>query len=488
MQIVEVEEPLGLDQYEAFAHMLPAVRDLRSDAQRLVPLIGDRTLWVVNSTAQGGGVAEMLPKLVSLLRELGVDTRWIVIESHRPEFFVLTKRLHNLIHGVGDPHLTAADRQLYEEVNRENAEELAAMVRPQDMVVIHDPQPLAAGAMLRQRAVGTAIWRCHIGLDRSTPETEAAWTFLKDYALTYDHAVFSAPEYIPSFLSARSSVIHPGIDPLSHKNRDLSPHKLQGILCNAGLAIEHAPVLTPPFEPQALRLASDGEWRPPNQGEEMGLLFRPIIAQVSRWDRLKGFEPVLHAFVRLKRLERSGASPLHARRLEICRLVLAGPDPHLVEDDPEGQQVVREIATHYLSLAPEVQRDIAVLLLPMTSRKENALMVNAIQRCATVAVQNSIEEGFGLTVAEAMWKRVPVVGSSATGIRHQIRDGIDGVLVRDPNNPDEIAAALDALLSDAAQRGVLGASAQRQVHDRFLIFSKLRAWLALLAEMASRER
>ncbi len=441
---------------------------------------------MVNSTARGGGVAEMLPKMISLLGELGLPARWAVIGSDEPRFFALTKRIHNLIHGEGDPELTADDRALLEEVNRRNAAELRHQIRPGDILVVHDPQPLALGAMLKGELGLPTVWRCHIGLDERLPQTRAAWRFLRPYAETYDHAVFSAPEYIPSFLGGRSTIIHPALDPCSHKNRELSPHKLVGILCNAGLKLAHHPVLTPPFWESAQRLDPGGRFVPATDLEEIGLLYRTIVTQISRWDRLKGWRPLMEGFVRLKQrlANDSGYDPRHRHRLEIVRLVLAGPDPASIQDDPEGRGVLEELCSFYTGLPPERQNDVALLTLPMGSRKENALMVNALQRCSTVVVQNSLREGFGLTATEAMWKHVPVLGTHACGIRQQVRHGVDGLLVSDPHDADEIADKLDELLEDPARRELMGRSGQRRAHNHFLVFTQLCNWIRVLAASA----
>jgi trehalose synthase len=446
---------------------------------------------MINSTAQGGGVAEMLPQMVTLLNELGLTTRWAVLGSDQPAFFALTKRVHNLIHGDGEPALSDDDRQLFEAVNRQNAEALKPHLGPDDIVVVHDPQPLAMGAMLGAELGLRSVWRCHIGHDERLPATHAAWRFLKPYAEAYDRAIFSAPEYIPDYLAGRASIIHPALDPFSHKNRELSPHKLVGILCNAGLKCERYPVLTPPFEHRAQRLQPDGTFGTAVEPEEIGLLYRPIVTQVSRWDRLKGLRPLLEGFVQLKAWTRDAKrdwSPRRRRRVEIGRLVLAGPDPTSIQDDPEGKGVLESLSDIYLGLPPEVQRDVALLTLPMNSRKENALMVNALQRCSTLIVQNSIREGFGLTATEAMWKCVPVLGTRASGLRQQIRSGIDGVLIQDAADPDEVARRLDDALGNLSNRDLLARSAQRRVHDRFLIFTQLCEWLRVLSSAATSPR
>jgi trehalose synthase len=486
---IDVKDGLHLEDYAGLAYLATAVHDLRMQARLLLPKLQGRRVWMVNSTAQGGGVAEMMPRLVGILKDLGVKAEWLVMGSEDPAFFALTKRLHNMIHDFGRPGFSAAEKEAYAAASRKAAAALARRVRPDDILVVHDPQPMGAGAVVRRRTGVRAIWRCHIGLDRRTPVTDAAWEFLRDHARAYDQAVFTAAEYIPPYWVGRASVIHPAIDPLSHKNRDLSAHKLAGILCNAGLMQSDHPVLTPDWEHPVLRLSPDGRFLPVREWDGVGLMFRPTVTQVSRWDRLKGWEPLLEGFLRLKRRRRKkGVSGRHRHRVEIARLVLAGPDPAAIQDDPEGREVLDALCAVYRGLKPSEQESVVLLSLPMASRKQNHLMVNVLQRCSTVVVQNSLQEGFGLTATEAMWKRVPVLGSSACGLRLQIRDGIDGGLTADPKDPAEIAERLDGMLSHPVQRELYGRSAQRRVYDRFLVFTQVQSWLRLLAEVSARPR
>lgn len=490
MELIELRKTISLDDYASFGPLTHAVQDLRDEAATLVPRLKGRSVLMVNSSANGGGVAEMLPTLVLLLRELGVETNWAVISSGKPQFFKLTKRLHNLIHGHGDPDLGPEDKSLYDEISRANAEQLREHLKPNDILVIHDPQPLGAGALLKRDLKKlSAVWRSHIGLDIHTAATRAAWTFLKPYAEVFDHAVFSAPEYIPDYLAGRSSIIHPAIDPLSHKNRALHPHKLAGILCNSGLIEPDSPILTSPFPSPAQRLQPDGSFGPPNQPDQLGLLYRTIVTQVSRWDRLKGFAPLMEGFARMKRSHLASPNQTqvrHSRRREIVRLVLAGPDPGAIQDDPEAQEVLDELKDRYLHLDSDCQQDVVLLTLPMDSRKHNALTVNALQRCSSIVVQNSLREGFGLTATEAMWKAVPLLASSACGLRQQVRDGVDGRMVGDPENPDEIASMLDQMLRSTQTLERWGRNGQLQVHKEFLIFTQLSRWLRLLASAVSR--
>jgi trehalose synthase len=491
IETVELPEGMRIAEYAQNAFLYSPVAELLAEAAATVPTLEGRTVYMVNSTAKGGGVAEMMPRMVGLLRQLGVSVQWLVIKPERSEFFDLTKRIHNLIHGVGEPELSAADRALYDATSRELADELGTKVTSKDIVVIHDPQPLGLGALIEDRVDPISIWRCHIGLDRDTPETRAAWEFLRPWAERYDHSVFSAPEYIPHYLAGKASVIHPAIDPLSHKNRDLTPTKMTGVLCNAGLMPEYAPVVTNAWPHPALRLQPDGRFAPATTLSEIGLLFRPAVTQVSRWDRLKGWGPLLQGFVELKRrVAHDGAelSPRERRRLELTRLVLAGPEPSAVQDDPEAQAVLDELVATCLALPEEVRADVALLLLPMQSTKHNALMVNVLQRVSSIVVQNSIQEGFGLVATEAMWKRTPVLASRACGLRQQIRDGVDGYLVEDPNDPEVLADALLDVLNEQAERATYGRNAQRRVHNEFLVFRQLRNWLQLLSSLVSGAR
>ncbi|MGD9973822.1 MAG: glycosyltransferase [Desulfatirhabdiaceae bacterium] len=487
---IALQEELHLDDYGNLTYLSGVVQNLKLSAQTLAPKLKGRTVWMLNSTARGGGVAEMMPCLIKMLSDLHVRTKWLVMGARDPAFFEVTKRIHNLIHDFGAPGFSARDKSIYQAATREAADSLAKIVDPEDILVIHDPQPLGVGAELKRRIGIRTIWRCHIGLDRHTPATESAWKFLQPHALTVDHAVFSAVEYIPPYLVGKASVIHPAIDPLSHKNRELSAHKLVGILCNAGLMKSHHPVLTPNWDHQALRLNPDGQFLPAHAGGGIGMMFRPVIAQISRWDHLKGWIPLLEGFLKLKKRYRhhKKMTDRHHHRIEISRLVLAGPDPSGIQDDPEGQEVLTALCQTFFKMKPEEQKSVVLLSLPMASIKQNHLLVNVIQRCATVVVQNSLQEGFGLTVTEAMWKRIPVMGSSACGLRQQIRDRIDGCLTSNPRDPDEIADILDDMLSNPIQRDLYGRNAQRRVYDHFLVFTQVENWLRVLADTASRAR
>jgi trehalose synthase len=488
--IVDVETERTLDEYAAYAPLKRPVEDLRAVAQQYADRLEDRTVWMVNSTAQGGGVAEMLPKVVSILRELGVSTEWAVIVSEKDRFFQLTKHIHNLIHGTGDPHLSDDDRALYRSVSENMADGLARRVAPGDPVVVHDPQPLGTGALLKERMDIPAIWRCHIGLDESNAATETAWDFLRPWTEAYDETIFSLRDYLPEFLEDRSDLIQPALNPLSPKNRTLSVSELTDILRRARLSGSPHPTVDSDFAPPARRLQRDGSFAPATRPEDLGLMNRPIVTQISRWDRLKGFAPLMQGFARMKEsnfLDRNAVSERDRHRLSLSRLVLAGPDPDSVSDDPEGQEVFNEVCSLWHDLPPEIQRDVAIITLPMTSRRVNALMVNALQRCSTIVAQNSLQEGFGLTVTEAMWKRRPVLGTHAAGIREQVKDGVHGRLTPQAEDPEGIAHTIHEMMNAEEERKKWARNARRRVSERYLVFTQVRRWLEVLAQAVDRE-
>ena len=313
--------------------------------------------------------------------------------------------------------------------------------------------------------------------------------FLEPYLDAYDGAVFSAPEYIPRRLARRATVVFPGIDPLAPKNRDLSLRRTIEIMCSGGLIPCPGPTVPGPFAAWCSGSIRTGPSRPANVAESIGLLTRPdrdpgvalgpAQGLRSADGRIRGAEA--------RRPTTGRAIRQHRRRLDLVRLVLAGPEPAAIQDDPEAREVLEELRAAYRALHPAIQDDVALLLLPMGSLEENALLVNALQRASTIVVQNSLREGFGLTIAEAMWKRVPVLTNSrACGPRQQVRDGLDGRLIADPENPDEMRRALDEMLADPDRLERWGQSAQRRVHDQFLVLGQLRAWGKLLTTLLGR--
>ncbi len=488
IKTVDLDESLTLDDYELYANLIIPINELRKEAKKLIPKVQNHKVWMINSTAQGGGVAEMLPRLLSILRELGLNIEWGVIKTEEQGFFKLTKKIHNLIHGQGEAFFSEEETALFEKVNRENAKHFLNLLNPEDIVIIHDPQPIAMVHTLKEAMPDLrVIWRCHIGLGKKTPQTTAVWKFLQPYLEKYDHSIFTASEYIPDYISGNVSIIHPSIAPLSHKNRYLSLEKLAGILQNAGLDPDGHEAVAPPFTHGVKRLQPNGKPGSPSLPAGIDLLYTPTITQISRWDRLKGFRPLLEAFAYLKKNlnQHTYQSERHKRTLEVMCLVLGGPDPDYVKDDPEGQEVFNELSDFYQKLPEPIQKQIAILQLPMQSAKENALIVNALQRSSALVVQNSLQEGFGLTVTEAMWKIVPVLGSKAVGIRQQIRDGIDGRLVANAQDPEEVGQTLLEVLGKPKELEVYVQNAQKRVLNDFLVFTQARKYLNLCCEVIS---
>ncbi len=414
-----------------------------------------RVIWNVNSTAKGGGVVEMLRPLLGYCRGAGVDARWAVIPGE-PDFFAITKRLHNHLHGFpgdGGP-LGDEEHEVYERTLAPSAEELVSLVHPRDIVILHDPQ--TAGLASAVRATGaTVIWRCHVGLDDANAQAREAWDFLRGYVLPADAYVFSRAGFAWEGLPRdRISVIRPSIDAFSPKNAAQNREQSLAILSTAGI-IDHDLNANPTFT------RSDGTpgrvGRRAEMVEEQPLVGdEPLVTQVSRWDQLKDPLGVLRAFAD------------HVAKHSDGHLLLAGPSCAAVADDPEGVQVLNSVNAAWHDLPGPVRRRVHLTSLPMDDIEENAAIVNAVQRRSSVVVQKSLAEGFGLTVSEAMWKQRPVVASRIGGIRDQIDDGRSGLLISDPRNLEQVGSAISGLLSDTDRAGSIGLAAQRRVQEQFL--------------------
>ena len=429
-------------------------------------LLDGRTLWTVNSTARGGGVAEMLRSLVGYVRGAGLDIRWVVIPGE-PDFFRVTKRLHNRLHGADDGEpLGDAEREVYDRVTHAAAELLAQRIRPDDVVLLHDPQ--TAGMIPRLLELGVpVIWRAHIGLDLPNDAARAAWRFLIPYVEGATAYVFSRPAYAWEGLDEqRMTVIAPSIDAFSPKNQAMSFTGVTAVLRAAGLAAGRRHASRAMFE--RLDGSTGRVQRAAQTIEEQALsLDTPLVAQVSRWDRLKDPLGVLAGFVQ------------HVRADEEPHLVLAGPDVTAVVDDPEGAEALAEVEAAWRDLPRAARRRVHLALLPMEDPDENAVIVNALQRRADVVVQKSVAEGFGLTVAEAMWKGRPVVATTVGGIQDQIEDGSTGLLVA-PHDLSGFGERVGALLADPHAAERMGAAAQARVRDLFLGPRHLGQYVELL--------
>ncbi|RDY60828.1 glycosyltransferase [Flagellimonas nanhaiensis] len=484
MQKIKVKPGAKIEDYKAYGSLYTSVLDFLEQSKKHIKTIEGRTIWMINSTAIGGGVAEMLPSQMRILRELGVSIEWLVIEASENAFFDLTKRIHNAIHGSGNGIFTDEDRKVYENVNQQNLDRALELINDGDIVVVHDPQPMPLAAMIKKEKKVAIVWRCHIGLEEDTPVTDAVWEFLSPYTNDYDHFVFSLPAYVPKGLKNRTSIIPPAIDPLSHKNRALQIHKCIGILYQSGILEEHKSILYDRYNHLVRRVLPNGDFGDVNELGDLGFLYRPIITEISRWDRLKGFRELMKAFIKVKLDNRKNGDPnsLEYKRIEMTLLVLGGPDPAFVSDDPEGQEVLKELTEEYQAVDNDMQNDIAILLLPLDNPKENALIVNALQRSSSIVVQNSIQEGFGLTATEAMWKRKPVLVSGAAGLKFQVEHNKTGKINNDPTDIKSLAEALSYMVNHPKERDKWGFNGQLRVVKHFTLFSQLVSWLEVFAK------
>lgn len=443
--------------------------DLVAESARTVAALEGSTVWNVNSTAAGGGVAEMLQVLVGYIRGVGVRARWLVIQGD-PEFFSVTKRMHNRLHGAAGDDGDLGDRETaaYEAVIEANAETMLALVQSGDVVILHDPQTAGLAAPLKS-AGATVLWRCHIGSEMANRWTEQAWGFLRRYLRACDGFVFTRQAYVPAWVPAdRVRIIPPSIDPFSPKNQELSSVDQRRILSAIG-------VLDGASAGAAAFFRRDGS---------IGLVTRhasvvaaapldgvaPLVIQVSRWDHLKDMAGVMAGFA--------------AQVVGRCdaQLALVGPSVDDVGDDPEERAVLEECIEAWSALTLTERRRIRLVSLPMDDVDENGAMVNALQRHATVIVQKSVAEGFGLTVAEGMWKSKAVVASAVGGIVDQVAPGT-GVLLEDPGDLDAFGDALAILLGRPEEIERLGVNARRHVLEHFLGDHHLMQYGALMEQL-----
>lgn len=459
--------PEPLDRYEELlADDYPRLRRLAEWSRET---FAGRAIWHVSSTARGGGVAEMLRTMLPYVRGAGVDTRWVVLRE-AAEFFAVTKRIHNRLHGDpgdGGP-LGEAERRLYESTLAARGEEIARLCQRGDLVYLHDPQTAGLAPLMKEAGL-CVLWRCHIGVDEPNEIARETWDFLRPYVERADGYVFSRAQYLWQGLEpAKAWFMPPVIDPFTPKNQDLEPASVDAILRAIGLAADGLDG-APSF------VRGDGT---PGRVERRAELLQdaplptdaPAVVQVSRWDRLKDPHGVLEIF------ERHLDDPdLH--------VVLAGPETAGVADDPEGQIVYGDVAETWRRMRPERRRRAHLVSLPMFDLDENGAMVNALQRRAAVILQKSIAEGFGLTVAEAMWKARPVIAARIGGIQDQVIDGETGFLLDDPCDYAGFAARITELVADPERARRMGEAGRQRVIDRFLAVRRLREYVVLLARL-----
>jgi trehalose synthase len=395
-----------LDQYAAIVG-----ETVIDHLKQLAAPLADMQVVHVNSTREGGGVAEILHRLIPLKRELGLDANWEVIDGD-PLFFQCTKKMHNTLQGNRED-ISGKLLAHYEATNRANFEKLESRLRGADIVIVHDPQPAALRTHCPDRK-GKWIWRCHI--DASRPR-RSVWKYLRNIVGGYDASIYSLPAFAQP-MPHPLYIIPPSIDPLSEKNIELDPAEILSVCTGCGLDPE-----------------------------------RPIVSQISRFDRFK--DPV--GVIRAYRMAKAFGPPL--------QLVLAGGT---ASDDPEGEEVLAEVNAESRS-----DPDVKVLLLAPDAHRS----INAIQRFSTVVMQKSIREGFGLTVTEALWKGKPVIGGDAGGIRLQVVNHQTGFKV---NTPEGAALRIRYLMKHPERREEMGRNARTFVLENYLLTRHLREYLTML--------
>jgi trehalose synthase len=363
----------------------------------------------VNSTSEGGGVAEILSWMVPLMRDLGLEASWRVIRG-TPDFFAVTKSIHNGLQGK-EVSLSKRDWDRVHEVNAENYSDLKDDLESADIVVIHDPQPAPLLGLCPKRK-GRWIWRAHIDISRPA---RAVWRTLRSYVEKYDASIFSMNQFA-QILPHPQFIIAPSINPLSEKNVDLDQAELDRVMVEYGLDPE-----------------------------------RPLLVQVSRFDRFKDPVGVINAYHLV-------------RKVLPVQLVLAGGG---ASDDPEGSAILEEVRE-----AAGDDPDIHVLLLPPDAHRT----VNALQRLADIIIQKSTREGFGLTVTEGLWKGKPVIGGDVGGIQLQVLNHYTGYLV---NTPEGAAHRVRYLLHHPETMRAMGEAAREFVRENFLLTRHLREYLTL---------
>ncbi len=450
-----LESIIGAERTKRFEAAAAAAREL----------LAQRVVLNVNSTAAGGGVAELLQTLLAYARGVGIDARWVVIRGD-PDFFAITKRIHNHLYGSrgdGGP-LGPGERDKYELTLHANAVELAALIRPGDVTLLHDPQS-AGLARAVQVAGGLVVWRCHVGLDHPNEHSDLAWEFLRPYVEDVDAFVFTREQFAPPWIPRdRLFVIAPSIDPFSAKNEPMENAAVLDILRYVGLLNGGG------AEPAVTFTRRDGS--PGRINRHVDILQTgpcppadvPLVVQASRWDTMKDMRGVMLGFAE------------HLDDLGSAHLVLAGPNVHGVADDPDAAGVLDDCVAVWRTLPHSVRSRIHLACVPMADADEAAAIVNALQRHATVVVQKSLAEGFGLTVAEAMLKGRPVVGSAVGGIVDQIVSGETGWLIEDPQDLASFAAALSNLLGDPDEAARMGERGRRRAAALFLGDRHLEQW------------
>ncbi|MFY9588533.1 MAG: glycosyltransferase [Actinomycetota bacterium] len=457
------EEPASPRSPEPFSAILgaDALASFNERAAVMRDRLKGRTVWHVNSTSRGGGVAEMLSALLAYDYGIGITNRWLVIDTD-DEFIDVTKKIHNRLHGARDDgDLGSDDKQIYERTIAREAEELTKLISADDVVMLHDPQ--VAGLAPPAKEIGaTVFWRSHIGADEPDDVVRGAWTFLRPYVEQADGIIFSREAHVWDDVPRdRVAIIPPCIDAFSAKNKDLTDDDVAAYLTATGFLAGPASDVPIALKPRR----RTGEPIDPDTA---------VVAQVGRWDRLKDPVGVIQGFAE------------HVAPHTDAHLLLSGPLADQVDDDPEGAEVMQEVLAAAEALSGDVGPRVHVVDIPLDDGDESALLVNAIQRHAAAVVQKSLAEGFGLTVAEAMWKARPVVASRVGGIQDQIEHDRTGLLVDDPRDLAAFGKAVTELLTTRERARTLGENGRESVRDRFLVPAHLMRWYDVLERTLDR--
>jgi len=361
--------------------------------------------------------------------------------------------------------LGSAERAAYLASLSTAAAELADLVGPRDIVILHDHQTAGLASSVAARAAAV-YWRCHVGVDEPTVASERGWDFITPLLDECDALLFSVPWHVPARFRDRPTwILPPFISPFNFKNCDLTPDAVRSCLAHCGLGPDGAgpgsDVVVTPAGTIRLRSAPKVMLERARRPDD------PLITQVSRWDRLKDMAGVMEAVVG------------HVR----CgHLMLVGPDPTAIADDIEQQVWYADCVDRWQALPPAQRRRVTLVTLPMDDLAENAVLVNALQRASDVVVQKSLAEGFGLTVAEAMWKRRVVVGSAVGGIRAQIEHGVDGFLLGDPADLTGLGELITAATGSEVNANDIGTRAHQRVHTDFLADREVTMTAAMIAQ------
>ncbi|HOJ86706.1 MAG: glycosyltransferase [Elusimicrobiota bacterium] len=375
-----------------------------SELKIIAEKLKNKSILNVNSTFKGGGVAEILTKMIPIMESLGINIKWEIIKGNE-EFYKVTKKFHNALHGVKED-FSQKDFEIFTETNNSNIEKIDM---DKDIVFIHDPQPIG---LIKAKKDNKWFWRCHIDLTNSD---KRVYDFLKQFIPKYDGCVFSSPYFSKTDIEIPQYLIFPSIDPLGEKNKEIEKEFIEKVFYDFGIDIK-----------------------------------RPIITQISRFDRLKDPVGVIKAYNMVK------------KHID-CQLILAGGG---ADDDPEGVKVYEEVLEERNN-----DPDIHILMLP-----HNDLIINALQRGSTVILQKSLKEGFGLTISEALWKEKPVIASNVGGIKYQITHKYNGLL---SNSIEGTAHYIKQIIENPEYGKYLARNGKEHVKENFLITRHIKEYMLM---------